>query len=96
VFIHSKKNKDEDFKRALAGQMLVVFVCSEMLRSPRFPQLLHSESWQSVLSAIYIDEAHLIKQTHHWRLLCSHLHFLFKVVGLNIPLLGLSATSKVL
>ncbi|KAF8172314.1 P-loop containing nucleoside triphosphate hydrolase protein, partial [Mycena galopus ATCC 62051] len=92
IFIQSERNKDEDFQKVLSGQMLVVFVCPEMLESPRFGQFLHSKSWKQALSAIYINKAHLVKQTHHWRLPYSRLYRLREIVGLDIPLVGLSAT----
>ncbi|KAF8152060.1 hypothetical protein K438DRAFT_1910255 [Mycena galopus ATCC 62051] len=76
IFIQSERNKDKDFQKALNGQMLVVFVCPEMLESPRL----------QALSAIYINKAHLVKQTHHWRLPYSRLYRLREIVGLDILL----------
>ncbi|KAJ6477091.1 P-loop containing nucleoside triphosphate hydrolase protein [Mycena vitilis] len=72
--------------------MQVVYVCPEMLESPSFARLLHSTSWRRRLSAIYLDEAHLPYETHHWRPSYSRLHVLRHIVGEDVPLMALSAT----
>ncbi|KAJ7679453.1 P-loop containing nucleoside triphosphate hydrolase protein [Mycena polygramma] len=92
TFIYSEKNTLEDFTRIAEGDMQVVYVCPEMLESPSFARLLHSPTWRRRLSAVYIDEAHLIYETHHWRPSYSRLHLLRHILGDDIPFIGLSAT----
>ncbi|KAJ7652375.1 P-loop containing nucleoside triphosphate hydrolase protein, partial [Mycena polygramma] len=92
TFIYSEKNTPEDFTRIAEGDMQVVYVCPQMLESPSFARLLHSPTWRRRLSAVYIDEAHLIYETHHWRPSYSRLHLLRHILGDDIPFIGLSAT----
>ncbi|KAJ7626742.1 P-loop containing nucleoside triphosphate hydrolase protein [Mycena rosella] len=96
LFIHSEKNTQKDFETAAMGEMLVIYVCPEMLESPSFASLLHSKSWSGRLSAIYIDEAHLIHQSYTWRPSYSRLYQLRNIVGHNVPLVCLSATCPAL
>ncbi|KAJ7891139.1 P-loop containing nucleoside triphosphate hydrolase protein [Mycena leptocephala] len=67
VFIYSEQNSQDAYEKAAQGEMMVVYVCPETLESPSFARLLHSDSWQKRLSAIYVDEAHLVHQTRAWR-----------------------------
>ncbi|KAJ7026700.1 P-loop containing nucleoside triphosphate hydrolase protein, partial [Mycena alexandri] len=92
LFIYSEQNTLEDFDKAAAGEMLVIYVCPEMLESPSFARLLHSKSWQGRLSGIYIDEAHLVHESHIWRPSYSRLYQLHNIVGHDIPLICPSAT----
>ncbi|KAJ6556629.1 hypothetical protein DFH09DRAFT_1491276 [Mycena vulgaris] len=52
---------------------IIVYICPEMLGSPAFARILHAPAWWRRLSAEYIDKAHLIYQTHHWRPLLANL-----------------------
>ncbi|KAJ7017266.1 P-loop containing nucleoside triphosphate hydrolase protein, partial [Mycena alexandri] len=72
--------------------MQVVYVCPEMLESPSFARLLHSPIWRSRLSAVYLDEAHLPFETHHWRPPYGRIHLLRHIIPDDIPFIGLSAT----
>ncbi|KAJ7256039.1 P-loop containing nucleoside triphosphate hydrolase protein, partial [Mycena rebaudengoi] len=92
LFIYHEQNTQEDFELAAQGDMLVVYVCPEMLESPSFARLVHSKTWCGRFSAIYIDEAHLIHQTHHWRPSYSRLYQFRIIIGSEIPLICLSAT----
>ncbi|KAJ6570689.1 P-loop containing nucleoside triphosphate hydrolase protein [Mycena sp. CBHHK59/15] len=92
LFIYSEQNSQEDFKKAATGEMLVIYVCPEMLESPSFARLVHSKSWRGRVSAIYIDEAHLIHQTHTWRPSYARLYQFRNIIGHDIPLIALSAT----
>ncbi|KAJ7211426.1 P-loop containing nucleoside triphosphate hydrolase protein [Mycena rebaudengoi] len=92
IFIYSEKNTQKDFERVATGEMLVVYVCPEMLESPSFARLVHSTSWQGRLSALYIDEAHLIHQTISWRPPYGRIYLLRNIIGHDIPLICLSAT----
>ncbi|KAJ7689902.1 P-loop containing nucleoside triphosphate hydrolase protein [Mycena rosella] len=92
LFIYSEQNTQEDFKTAATRDMLVIYVRPEMLESPSFARLLHSKSWSGRLSAIYIDEAHLIHLSHTWRPSYSRIYQLRNIVGHNVPLVCLSAT----
>lgn len=71
---------------------MVIYVCPEMLESSRFAKLVHSKSWKNSLSAIYIDEAHLVHLQQHWSPPYSRLYRLREIIGYDIPLLALSAT----
>ncbi|EEB89660.1 hypothetical protein MPER_12220 [Moniliophthora perniciosa FA553] len=73
--------------------MLVVYVCPEMVESPSFASVLHSEQFQARLSAVYLDEGHLPKETHHWRPSYKRLNQLRAVIGSHVPLIVLSATA---
>ncbi|KAJ7624217.1 ATP-dependent DNA helicase [Mycena polygramma] len=92
IFIYSEKNTQQDFEKAATGDMLVIYVCPEMLESPSFARLAHSHSWRGRLSAIYIDEAHLIHLTHTWRPSYSRLYVFRNLVGHDTPVVALSAT----
>ncbi|KAJ7213111.1 ATP-dependent DNA helicase [Mycena pura] len=92
LFVYSEQNSQQDFEKAATGEMLVIYVCPEMLKSPSFACLIHSASWRGRLSAIYIDEAHLVHQTHTWRPSYSRIYQFRKIVGLDTPLIALSAT----
>ncbi|KAJ7048515.1 ATP-dependent DNA helicase [Mycena amicta] len=96
LFIYSEQNTPQDFEKAASGEMLVIYVCPEMLESPSFARLLHSKSWCGRLSGIYIDEAHLVYQSHVWRPSYSRLYHLRNIVGHDIPLICLSATCPAL
>jgi superfamily II DNA helicase RecQ len=72
--------------------MMVVYVCPETLEIPSFARLLHSEAWRKQLSAIYLDEAHLVHQTHAWRPSYSRIYQLRNIVRHQVPLICLSAT----
>ncbi|KAF8128812.1 P-loop containing nucleoside triphosphate hydrolase protein [Mycena galopus ATCC 62051] len=85
TFIYSEKNTAADFERVAQMDM-------HMLESPSFARLLHSPTWRRRLSAVYIDEAHLIYETHHWRPAYSRIHLLRHLIGDDIPFIGLSAT----
>ncbi|KAJ7252893.1 hypothetical protein C8J57DRAFT_1077137, partial [Mycena rebaudengoi] len=67
LFIYSEQSTQKDFEKAATGDMLIIYVCPEMLESPSFARLIHSPLWRGRLSGIYIDEAHLVRQTHTWR-----------------------------
>ncbi|KAJ7605898.1 P-loop containing nucleoside triphosphate hydrolase protein, partial [Roridomyces roridus] len=92
LFLYSEQNTAEDFELAAEGDMLVLYVCPEMLESPTFARLIHSPGWRNRLSAIYIDEAHLLHETHGWRPPYSCLHLLRTIIGEEVPLIALSAT----
>ncbi|KAJ7156077.1 ATP-dependent DNA helicase [Mycena crocata] len=92
LFIYSEKNTSKDFELAATGEMLVIYVCPEMLESPSFARLTHSKLWQGRLSAIYIDEAHLVHETHDWRPPYARIHLLRNIVGHDKPVIALSAT----
>ncbi|KAJ7660011.1 hypothetical protein B0H14DRAFT_2425381 [Mycena olivaceomarginata] len=91
IYIYSERNTATDFELVQEGSMLIVYVCPEMLESPRFAPLVHSKDWAQHISAIYIDEAHLVQEAVSWRPSYSRLHMLRNVLGHNIPLICLSA-----
>ncbi|KAJ7827099.1 ATP-dependent DNA helicase [Mycena leptocephala] len=92
LFIYSEQNTQKDFEKAATSDMLVIYVCPEMLESPSFARLIYSKSWQGRLSGIYIDEAHLIHQTHVWRPSYSRIYQFRNIIGNDTPVVALSAT----
>ncbi|KAJ7257348.1 ATP-dependent DNA helicase [Mycena rebaudengoi] len=92
IFIYSEQNSLQDFERVASEEMLVVYVCPEMLESPSFARILHSPEWRRRLSALYIDEGHLIYETHHWRTPYSRIYKLRHILDDDTPFIALSAT----
>ncbi|KAJ7794724.1 hypothetical protein B0H14DRAFT_3114787 [Mycena olivaceomarginata] len=92
LFIYSEQNSQNDYEKAAKGETMVLYVCPETLKSPSFARLLHSASWRKQLSAIYLDEAHLVHQTRSWRPSYSRIYQLRNIVGNEVPLICLSAT----
>ncbi|KAJ7726146.1 P-loop containing nucleoside triphosphate hydrolase protein [Mycena maculata] len=76
LFIYSDQNTQEDFEKVATGEMLVVYVCPEMLESPSFARLIHSKP----------------HQTHVWRPPYSCIYLLRNIIGHDTPLIALSAT----
>jgi hypothetical protein len=72
--------------------MQVIYACIEMVESPLFARIIHSSEWRGRLSGVYVDEAHLIYETHDWRPAYARLHRLRMILGHDIPFVGLSAT----
>ncbi|KAJ7824411.1 P-loop containing nucleoside triphosphate hydrolase protein, partial [Mycena olivaceomarginata] len=92
LFIYSEQNSQDDYEKAAKGETMVLYVCPETLESPSFARLLHSASWRKRLSAIYLDEAHLVHQTRSWRPSYSRIYQFRNIVGNEVPLICLSAT----
>lgn len=64
----------------------------ETLESPRFARVLYSKCFQAVLQAVYIDEAHLVKESLNWRPGYARLYKLRAIIGEGTPLVAISAT----
>ena len=77
---------------ARGGTMQVVYTCVETLETPAIARVLASDSFQAQLSGIYIDEAHSIHESISWRPGYSRIHLLRRLIGMDSPLVGLSAT----
>lgn len=92
IFIHSEQNSDADLEAVAQGQYRVVFICVESLETPRFARVLHSARFQAILQGVYIDEAHLVKESLDWRPGYQRLAGLRIVIGRGIPLVAISAT----
>ncbi|KAJ6578552.1 P-loop containing nucleoside triphosphate hydrolase protein [Mycena capillaripes] len=92
IFIYEEQNSQADYEKAAKGEMMVLYVCPETVESPSFSRVLHSESWRQRLSAIYLDEAHLVHQSHTWQPSYSRIYQLRNIVGHEVPLICLSAT----
>ncbi|KAF8152675.1 hypothetical protein K438DRAFT_1514815, partial [Mycena galopus ATCC 62051] len=90
IFIYSEQNSAADFELAANGHMMVIYACIEMIEGPSFARILHSEGWHSHLSAIYVDEAHLVHESHSWCPAYSRLHQLRALVGDDKPLVPIS------
>ncbi|KAJ6536866.1 P-loop containing nucleoside triphosphate hydrolase protein [Mycena capillaripes] len=93
IFLCSEQNSAADFALAANGDMMVIYACIEMIESPSFARLLHADGWCSCLSAIYIDESHLVHESHTWRPAYSRIHWLRAIVGDQVALIPISATS---
>lgn len=92
IFIHSEQNSDIDLERVAQGYYRVIFICVESLETPRFARVLHSPGFQAVLQGVYIDEAHLVKESLDWRPGYQRLGQLRTVIGRGTPLVDISAT----
>ncbi|KAJ7684986.1 ATP-dependent DNA helicase [Mycena polygramma] len=92
IFIYSEQNTQQDFENAATTEMLVIYVCPEMLESPSFARLVHSQSWRGRISCIYFDEAHLFHLTHTWRPSYSRVYQFRNLIGFDTPVMALSAT----
>ncbi|KAI0314795.1 P-loop containing nucleoside triphosphate hydrolase protein [Amylostereum chailletii] len=92
VFVHAGQNTETILISIARGHYRVIFVCAEELESPTFARVVHCEAFQNMLSAIYIDEAHLVRESESWRFPYTRLHMLRKIVGEHVPLVCLSAT----
>ena len=92
VFIHSEQKDPKKLEQIAHGQYRIVFVCPEMLESPTFAKILHSTIFQGCLSAIYLDEAHLVHESVLWRPAYSRICQLHTLFRNYIPMVAISAT----
>ncbi|KAF5313744.1 hypothetical protein D9619_013674 [Psilocybe cf. subviscida] len=93
TFLHSGASDEKTLERiALGGGMHVIYTCVEMLETPAAARVIYSESFRAQLSGVYIDEAHVVHETHSWRPGYARLHLLRKILGTEIPLVAISAT----
>ncbi|KAF6743279.1 ATP-dependent DNA helicase [Ephemerocybe angulata] len=93
TFLHSGNSETRILERiAKISEMHVVYVCPEMLETPAVARILHSASFQAQLSAVYIDEAHVVHESVSWRPSYGRLYLLRQVLGTRIPLVIMSAT----
>lgn len=92
IFVHANQQSDEIIEKAMAGAFRVVFVCAEMLESPTFAVVLNSPHFQALLTGIYLDEAHLVHESRAWRSSYTRLGQARSIVGMDVPLVAISAT----
>ena len=92
IFVHSEQKTLHQLEQIARGEYKIIFACPEMLESPTFSQILHSTSFQCSLSAIYIDEAHLVHESTSWRPAYTRIHQLRTLIGYCIPMVAISAT----
>ncbi|KAH7917200.1 P-loop containing nucleoside triphosphate hydrolase protein, partial [Leucogyrophana mollusca] len=92
AFVHSEQKEDYLLEEIAHGRRRVVFACVEMLESPTFSRILHSPAFQALLSALYVDEAHLAHESQPWRPAYTRVHELRKLIGYHVPLVAISAT----
>ncbi|KAF9542263.1 P-loop containing nucleoside triphosphate hydrolase protein, partial [Agrocybe pediades] len=93
TFTHSGAAGAEVLERiAFGGTMQVIYTCPEMLETPAFARVLYSESFRAQLSGIYIDEAHVVHESHTWRPAYTRLGHVRKIIGTGVPIICLSAT----
>ena len=93
IFIHSAGPKDTfTLSRVARGEYRITYVCIEMLESPVFAPILHSEWYKHELAGIYLDEAHCVEESRSWRPSYGRLKLLRHAVGMHIPLVAMSAT----
>ncbi|KAH7902837.1 P-loop containing nucleoside triphosphate hydrolase protein [Hygrophoropsis aurantiaca] len=92
AFVHSEQKEESLLEEIARGQRRIVFVCVEMLESPTFARILHALTFQTLISAIYVDEAHLAHESQSWRPAYTRVHELRKLIGYHIPLVAISAT----
>ena len=77
---------------AQGGGMHVVYLCVETLETPAIAQVLYSDSFRAQLSGTYIDEAHSLHESLSWRPGYSRIYVLRRVIGMDAPLVAISAT----
>ncbi|KAJ7715540.1 P-loop containing nucleoside triphosphate hydrolase protein [Mycena metata] len=75
-----------------ANGITSLFIYSEQNTLEDFNNAGEMLSWRGRLSGIYIDEAHLVHESHIWRPSYSRLYQLCNIVGHDIPLICPSAT----
>ncbi|EAU91695.2 ATP-dependent DNA helicase [Coprinopsis cinerea okayama7 len=93
TFLCSETASYETLNRLNANRgSQIIYICPEMLETPKLAQLLSSEQFRAQLSGIYIDEAHTIHESVSWRPANANLHMLRRVIGLDVPLIVISAT----
>ncbi|KAG2154408.1 uncharacterized protein EDB93DRAFT_1067748, partial [Suillus bovinus] len=63
VFINANQKDATTLADGAHGLYRVVFACVEMMESPMMAKILHADSFKAVLSAIYIDESHLVHES---------------------------------
>ena len=66
MFIHSENKSRRDIEQLLQSDKVVIYACVEMLESPTLAPLWASDTYRRI-SAFYIDEAHAIHESRHWR-----------------------------
>ncbi|KAF5332082.1 hypothetical protein D9611_008129 [Ephemerocybe angulata] len=93
-FLYSGNKKPELLAKVAKGEgRQIIYICPEMLQSPTMAQVLHAPAFKSRLSAIYLDEAHVVHESKTWRPAYTHLHLLRRVCGLeDVPMVAISAT----
>ncbi|KAI0737483.1 P-loop containing nucleoside triphosphate hydrolase protein, partial [Irpex lacteus] len=92
IFINADQNSETDLQNVARGVYKVVFICVESVETPRFARVLYSKTFKEALQGIYIDEAHLVKESLDWRPGYQRLGQLRTVVGRGAPLVAISAT----
>ncbi|KAG2132720.1 uncharacterized protein EDB93DRAFT_1041624, partial [Suillus bovinus] len=63
VFINMNQKDATTLADGAHGLYIIVFTCVEMMESPMMAKILHADSFKAVLSAIYIDESHLVHES---------------------------------
>ncbi|KAJ7476788.1 ATP-dependent DNA helicase [Mycena latifolia] len=92
IFLYSEQNHTRDFELAANGDKMVIYACIEMIEGPSFARLLHSEAWRRRVSGLYMDEAHLVHESHGWRPAYSRAYRLRSFFDDETPLVTISAT----
>lgn len=93
MFFHSGASDSSALAKIVKGSSKhVVYSCIEMLETLSVACILHSKSFRAQLSAVYIDKALTIHESVLWHPGYSWLHLLCKLLGVDVPLVPLSAT----
>lgn len=92
VFVTSTNNSPTTLEATARGDFRVVFLCPEELECPTFSPVVHCKNFQNRLSAVYVDESHLVRGSKSWRDAYTHLYMFRRIIGFDIPLVCMSAT----
>ncbi|KIM82722.1 hypothetical protein PILCRDRAFT_7633 [Piloderma croceum F 1598] len=67
AFIYSENKDVRVLENTARGDYRIIYICVEMLEGSSFAEVLHSETFQRLLLAIFIDEAHTVHESASWR-----------------------------
>jgi superfamily II DNA helicase RecQ len=92
AFIYSENKDVWVLENAARGDYHIIYICVEMLEGPSFAKVLHSETFQKLLLAIFIDKAHIVHKSASWRPAYTRLIMLRALIEHHIPFVAISAT----
>lgn len=95
IYINEDNSKDPRTWTSVArGEMDMIYLSAEMLRSPQFLNLLLDPEFRARIAMIAIDEGHLIQDWgDDFRVEYKKIHLLRTHTGRNIPFLCVTATA---
>ncbi|KAJ7609516.1 P-loop containing nucleoside triphosphate hydrolase protein, partial [Roridomyces roridus] len=92
IFLYAENRSDAQLAYAASCEGLIIYVCPEMLESPTFARVIHTAGFSERLVALFLDEIHLGKESRDWRPSYQRIFRIRPIVGMDVPLVLLSAT----